>query len=165
MIAPAGRLAAGVRASRADECDLLGSIAREAKAHWGYAPAQIDAWRRDLVVTRAQITQGVAVVAEAGGQPCGFSIALPGDRWELEHLWVRPAAIRSGIGRLLLEQVCAPVRARGGAAVRIVADPFAAAFYVRLGALPAGRVAAPIAGSPARELPVFLLASNRSPVA
>jgi GNAT superfamily N-acetyltransferase len=150
-----------VRIARVDEADGLGAIAREAKGHWGYAPEQLEAWRDELTLRMAQIARSVALVAEAAGRPRAVALAAPGVPWELEHLWVLPAWQGRGIGRRLLEKVCARVRARSGTGLRIVSDPFAAGFYRRMGAIAVGSVAAPIDGAPGRELPVFLLPTNR----
>lgn len=152
-----------IRPARAAEHARLSAIAIEAKCHWGYAPELIDGWRADLAVTPAQIEQGVGRVAEWRMQPCGVAVARPGDPWELQHLWVRPAAMRQGIGRALLQEVADAAWRRGARVLRIVSDPFAAGFYRALGARDAGVVAAPIPDEPLRALPVFLFVLRAPP--
>jgi GNAT superfamily N-acetyltransferase len=85
-----------------------------------------------------------ALVAELDGQPVGYAIyfttfstflARPGI-W-LEDLYVRPAARRAGIGRLLFAAVAAEVIAAGGARMEWSAldwNERALAFYRSLGA-------------------------------
>ena len=73
--------------------------------------------------------------AISGGEPIGF-YALTGEGRELElhHLWVLPAWIGSGIGRLLFEHAMDRSASRGASIVEIEADPNAEGFYVRMGA-------------------------------
>jgi len=70
---------------------------------------------------------------------------------DLLKLFVEPALLRSGVGRLLFEWATA--RARGLGAVRMIieADPDAAPFYERMGARYAGF--APSQSIPGRMLP------------
>jgi GNAT superfamily N-acetyltransferase len=73
---------------------------------------------------------------------------------ELEHCWVRPERIGHGIGTRLLEHAAATCRSAGATALGITADPYATAFYARMGATPAGTVASTPRG---RTLPRLLL--------
>jgi GNAT superfamily N-acetyltransferase len=70
---------------------------------------------------------------------------------DLLKLFVEPALLKSGVGRLLFEWATA--RARGLGAVRMIieADPGAAPFYERMGARHAGF--APSQSIPGRMLP------------
>ncbi len=53
-----------LRAARQDEADLLTEIACRSKAHWGYSPDQIAAWRPAfLTVTADYIARHSPVVA------------------------------------------------------------------------------------------------------
>jgi len=50
---------------------------------------------------------GVFLVVEAGGEPvgCGGVRMLSPERGEIKHLWVRPAARGTGLGRALLVEL------------------------------------------------------------
>jgi hypothetical protein len=87
----------------------------------------------------------------AEGVPCEFDsfrarlagvVALaPGDApdtLDLHKLFVEPCHIRGGIGRALLAHAVAEVRQRGAERLTILADPNAAGFYVRSGAVRIG---------------------------
>jgi GNAT superfamily N-acetyltransferase len=85
-----------------------------------------------------------ALIAEHDGQPAGYAIFFPTFStflaiqgiW-LEDLYVRPAARQAGIGRLLLANIAARVRARGGQRLEWSAldwNELALGFYRSLGA-------------------------------
>jgi predicted N-acetyltransferase YhbS len=77
------------------------------------------------------------------------------DRSSLAHLWIEPDRQRQGIGRVLVSHALQAARDAGRSRVEVIADPFAEPFYVKLGALRIGSVAAPMPGDPARALPVL----------
>ena len=73
--------------------------------------------------------------AVSGGEPFGFYALTGTDRErELEHLWVSPAWIGSGAGRLLFERAMDRAASQGAKLVKIEADPNAEGFYLRMGA-------------------------------
>jgi GNAT superfamily N-acetyltransferase len=74
------------------------------------------------------------------------------DHWMLEHLWIEPDFQGRGIGRGLVEYALAVVSAIRPGTVRLAADPFAAPFYRRLGAVRVGELPAPMPGAPERTL-------------
>jgi len=53
-------------------------------------------------------------------------------------LFVEPSAIRTGVGRALFEAAVRLVERQRGTSLSILADPFAAAFYQRQGAVKIG---------------------------
>ena len=73
-------------------------------------------------------------------------------RCTLEHFWVEPAHHGRGVGRTLFAHAVRVARSRGAARIRIVSDPFAEGFYLRLGAERVGIESVLPAG---RELPVL----------
>jgi ribosomal protein S18 acetylase RimI-like enzyme len=141
------------RAARSD-AGALSALAREAKASWGYPKSWIDAWAAELTVSADYIDQHRVTVACSAGAILGMcALEDHEDHWNLEHVWVAPAAQRRGVGRfLVLDAVGAARRVRSDP-VRVAADPFAQDFYSRLGARVTGWVAAPTDGDPSRRLP------------
>ncbi|MCW3479805.1 GNAT family N-acetyltransferase [Neisseriaceae bacterium JH1-16] len=100
-------------------------------------------------------------VAERDGVALGFAVlARENGTLALSDLWVTPAAMRQGIGRLLLRQVQAEVARAGEAGLSIDADPQAEAFYLRCGAERRGQLPAPIPGQPERVRPQLWLAAR-----
>lgn len=135
------------------------AIALTAKAHWGYSAAQIERWRPSLEVTAGQLAAQPAFVADCGGAIGFYSLRIDAEGCELDNLWVLPQSMRRGCGRLLLEHAMQTARDLGAAAIRIDADPFAAAFYEKCGAVVVGAVLAPIDGEPQRVRPQLLLST------
>jgi N-acetylglutamate synthase-like GNAT family acetyltransferase len=150
-----------LRAARPDEHSLLSAIARQAKAHWGYAPADLAAWQLDLTVTRKSLLERTTVVAEVDGAVAGFfQQHLEGSLALLDHLWVLPALIRRGVGSALLARARHDACAGGASEIHIDADPHAEAFYVAQGAQRVGEVTAPVEGQPQRVRPQLRLPAS-----
>ncbi|MFN8822688.1 MAG: GNAT family N-acetyltransferase [Betaproteobacteria bacterium] len=146
------------RAARQDEADALTEIVMSAKASWGYAPDQLEAWRPSLAVTRSQIQRQPVFVAEVARRTVGFySLRVTADGCELDNCWIVPGQMRRGYGRALLAHAVDSARARGAAAIRIDADPNAEPFYLACGAITVGRLPAPIPGLPSRCRPQMRL--------
>jgi GNAT superfamily N-acetyltransferase len=81
------------------------------------------------------IDAGGVFVAEWNGIIAGFSAVLPradGDTG-LDALFVEPNIRRRGIGRFLVEHCAQVARTRGSAALQVVGNPHAEAFYLACG--------------------------------
>jgi GNAT superfamily N-acetyltransferase len=134
----------------------LTEIAMAAKAHWGYPTAWMEIWRPQLTIT-AEYVQAHQVFAAHEGPAIHGVCALEDDgrRWTIEHVWVDPSRHGGGIGRALVRHALACAHAARPGLARVTADPGAASFYTRLGAVRIDGVAAPMPGAPERELPLF----------
>jgi ribosomal protein S18 acetylase RimI-like enzyme len=151
-----------IRRATAGDSPSLTRLALEAKAHWGYPAAWLDAWRDALTITPEYIESHTVLVAgSVAERPRILGVCAleeRGDRWQCEHLWVDPGAHRVGIGRALVK--CALTiagRRDPGCVVRVESDPHAAEFYRRLGGREVGAVPAPMDGDAGRVLPLFEL--------
>jgi GNAT superfamily N-acetyltransferase len=110
------------------------------------------ACRAELTLHPGELQSTHIQVAERDCTVVGLAqVKVTGTDADLLKLFVEPALLRSGVGRLLFEWATA--RARGLGAVRMIieADPDAAPFYERMGARHAGL--APSQSSPGRMLP------------
>lgn len=141
-----------VRAARPSEASALSALALRSKGHWGYDATFLAACRADLTVP-AQDCDGVRVrVAERGGALLGFArVTGRPPTGVLADLFVEPAAIGSGIGRLLLADALARAAERGFGSLVLDADPHAEPFYLRAGAVRIGT--SPSGSVPGRLLP------------
>lgn len=138
-----------VRDAMAGEAASLTTLALAAKASWGYPPRWLEHWRADLTVTPEFVACYPVRVAVEAARIVGFSGLRPGEEeWALEHLWVEPASMRRGLGRILFEDAMALAAIRGARRVAIDAEPLAEPFYLRMGAVKVGEVRGEIDGRP-----------------
>lgn len=142
------------RAAPADAPALTG-IAHSAKRHWGYPERWIEAWNLALTITPEFISTNEVYVACIGGEAAGFSalVAAEGKVW-LEHLWVSPKQIGTGLGKALFSHAAGVAAATGAPAMQIESDPNAEGFYKRMGAERVGEVVSEIEGEK-RVLPLL----------
>jgi len=99
-------------------------------------------------------------VADGNGAVGFYSLRTRAGDCELDNLWVLPQYMALGIGRRLLEHAAQTARGLGFAAIHIDADPHAATFYEKCGAVISGVVPAPIEDEPQRIRPQLLLATS-----
>jgi N-acetylglutamate synthase-like GNAT family acetyltransferase len=142
-----------IRRAIPEEASTLTTIALEAKRYWGYPDHWIKHWESDLTVSSDFVRDHHVYVAEVDGEIRGFyALCVSGDKAELEHLWVTPASIGTGVGKELFLDAMEKAAALAVRDVEILADPNAAGFYKRMGAMQIGEVESPIDGQ-ARKLP------------
>ena len=128
-----------VRRALPGDADALTRVAFAAKRYWGYPERWISHWSESLTITPEFVRDNEVYAAVSGGEPFGFyALAGTGHELELEHLWVSPAWIGSGAGRLLFEHAMDRAASRGANRMEIEADPNAEGFYLRMGARRAG---------------------------
>jgi len=126
---------AEVRRALPGDAEALTRIAFAAKRYWGYPERWIEGWSKSLTITPEFVRVNEVYAAISGGEPFGFyALAGTGCELELEHLWVLPAWIGSGIGRLLFEHAMDRAVALGVNRMEIEADPNAEGFYLKMGA-------------------------------
>jgi GNAT superfamily N-acetyltransferase len=146
-----------IRKARRRDCADLTRIAHAAKRFWGYPEELMRLWTADLTVTPDLVSRHHVYCAVRGAKVVGFyALADCGATWELEHMWVTPRHMRTGIGRLLFAHLRKRLAAAGATRLRIVSDPNAEGFYRRMGARRIGKEASRPAG---RFLPVLVLAA------
>ena len=137
-----------------EDAETLSRVALASKAHWGYPPDWLEKWKDDLVVTPHFIKQhDVYKLVPDNGGIIGFCALSARDAilW-IEHLWLLPACMGRGLGRMLHDHAMAQVRARGYRECRVIADPNAVPFYMKMGMSVIDRVESWPAG---RYLPVL----------
>ena len=141
-----------LREARADELAALSELCLRSKAVWGYDAAFMEACRRELTLTGEELGRTLVRVAEHEGRPIGLcQIAVEGPNADLAKLFVEPAELGRGCGRVLFLWAVATARDAGARRMTIDADPGAVPFYVRMGARSAG--VAPSGSIPGRVLP------------
>ena len=142
-----------IRPAAANEASVLTSMALEAKRYWGYPEHWIKHWESDLTISSDFIHDNHVYVAEEDGQIQGFyALIVEGDKAELDHMWVKPALVGTGIGKELFLDAMERAAALKVIAVEISSDPNAAGFYRRMGATEIGEIDASFDGV-TRKLP------------
>jgi len=143
-----------IRNASPADVQALTTIALEAKRYWGYPEHWIKHWESELTISLEYIRDNHVYVHEDDGEIGGFyALCVDGNKAELDHMWVTPAAIGSGIGKELFLDAMERAAKLNVNAVEISSDPNAAGFYKRMGATQIGEVDAPVDGQPARKLP------------
>ena len=142
-----------IRRSSPEDAETLTTIALEAKRHWGYPEHWIKHWESDLTISSDFIRDNHVYVAEENGEIRGFyALCVADDKAELEHMWVTPAVIGTGVGKELFLDAMERAAKLDVGSVEIVADPNAAGFYKRMGATQIGETDSIVDGQ-LRKLP------------
>jgi len=142
-----------IRSASPEDAQTLTTIALDAKRHWGYPENWIKHWEADLTISSDFIRDNHVYVAEDNGEIRGFyALCVAGDKAELEHMWVTPAMIGTGIGKELFLDAMERAAKLNVNAVEISSDPNAAGFYKRMGATQIGEIDSAIEGQP-RKIP------------
>ncbi|MEJ8574353.1 GNAT family N-acetyltransferase [Microbaculum marinum] len=142
-----------IRRARRDEAAALSDLAMRAKAHWGYDDAFMEMCRDELTIHPERIETGEVWVAERDGAAIGLlEVRFEEDgEAEVQHCFVDPSAMASGIGRRLWAKAEDIARAAGVAAIGVDSDPNAEGFYQAMGAVTVAR--SPSGSIPGRTLP------------
>jgi N-acetylglutamate synthase-like GNAT family acetyltransferase len=142
-----------IRRAKPEEAGILTEIAHAAKRHWGYPENWIQHWQADLTITPEFINDNEMYVAMNGEEIAGCCAIAFGESFaELEHMWIRPEHIGTGVGRALFLHVKERAADLKIPALELSADPNAEGFYERMGATRIGEVRSEIEGQP-RVLP------------
>jgi len=139
------------------DAETLTRIAFAAKRYWGYPERWISQWKESLTITPDFVRRNEVYVATLDKEIVGFyALAGAGRRIELEHLWVSPEHIGTGVGRALFDHAVRNAASLGAETLGIEADPNAEGFYERMGARRVGETSYPI-DNQRRVLPLLVV--------
>jgi GNAT superfamily N-acetyltransferase len=145
-----------LRTPRPDEATALTELCLRSKAVWGYDEQFMEACRGELTITPDMLNSSYLQVAESEGCVIGVAqVTLETDFAELSKLFVEPTRLRCGAGRQLFDWAARAAHEAGATHLVIGADPQAAGFYRRMGAIDAGTV--PSGSIPGKRLPLLKL--------
>ncbi|GAA3248483.1 GNAT family N-acetyltransferase [Pseudonocardia petroleophila] len=143
-----------LRRARPGEAAELAALAVRSKGHWPYPPEFLARFARVQGLTEEVVAANEVWVGERAGRVRGFCTLLHrADRAILDDLWLDPAEIGRGSGRLLFEHAVARAVAAGARVLEWDADPHAVGFYERMGAGTVGWSDSPLG----RPLPLMRL--------
>ncbi len=147
-----------VRPARPDEAAVLSALAQRAKASWGYPAAWLAQWKAELAFLPDYITAERVWVADADGRVAGvLALEQREGGWTIDRLWVDPDAQGAGVGRRLVTEAIAHASRERRGDIDVLSDPYAEPFYLKLGAVREGQVAAPMPDAPDRTLPRLVI--------
>jgi len=142
-----------IRRAKPEEADILTAIAHAAKRHWGYPEKWIAHWKSDLTITSEFISTNEVFVAVNNGKIIGCCALVSSESLsELEHMWILPEFIGTGLGRKLFMHARDRASILNLGELELSADPNAEGFYQHMGAVRIGEVRSEIDGQP-RVLP------------
>jgi N-acetylglutamate synthase-like GNAT family acetyltransferase len=137
-----------IRRASTEDAPTLTRIAHDAKRYWGYPEHWIKHWQSDLTISPEYLANQV-FVAEKDQQVLGFyALVMRRDKAELDHLWVTPEKIGSGIGKELFIHAMQTAAQQNISEVEIDSDPNAEGFYQKMGAHRIGETVSEIDSEP-----------------
>lgn len=143
-----------IRRAQPSEAEVLTAIAHAAKRHWNYPEDWIAQWQLDLTITPEFIIENEVFVALVNEQIVGCcALVLTDSLAEIEHMWMRPEHMGTGVGRALFTHAKQRAAERGARSLELSADPNAEGFYARMGAKRIGEISAGMSGHENRVLP------------
>jgi GNAT superfamily N-acetyltransferase len=151
-----------LRHPKPGEAVALTDLCLRSKAVWGYDREFLEACRSEITLTPAHLRSPGMQVAELDGRVIGVvEVTSTGKDAELAKLFVEPAKLRMGAGRTLFEWAKAAASGLGASVLTIDADPGAADYYRRMGAIDDGVV--PSGSIPGRLLPRLVFRLREQP--
>jgi GNAT superfamily N-acetyltransferase len=121
------------------ELPSLSELCLRSKSVWGYDDAFMTACRAELTLHPEELRSTSLQLAVRDSTVIGLTqVKVTDTDADLLKLFVEPALLRSGVGRLLFEWATARARGLGAVRIMIEADPGAVPFYERMGARHAG---------------------------
>lgn len=146
-----------IRRALPENAEKLTDIAIAAKGYWGYPQRWMQIWSPELTFNSEYFIKNESWTASVDNQLVGFYTLLKKDSnaW-LENLWVMPAQMGKGIGKVLLKHAIQLSKERGYQMMRFESDPNAIGFYIKMGAYQIGERHSEVEGQ-TRILPIMEL--------
>lgn len=131
-------------AVRADS-NILTEISFASKKYWHYPEVYFEIWETELTVSAEYIEANEVFVYDSDDGIAGYyslvelletqainSIEIAAGLW-LEHMFIIPGKIGQGIGRQLFNHCVTHSASQKYSKLRILADPYAQPFYLKMG--------------------------------
>jgi N-acetylglutamate synthase-like GNAT family acetyltransferase len=142
-----------IRRATTEDAATLTNIAHDAKRYWGYPEHWIKHWQDELTISNDFVSENEVYVLASDDEVRGFyALVVRKDKAELEHLWVAPKHIGTGVGKELFLHAMQRAAGRDISEVEISADPNAEGFYKKMGAHRIGDIQADMDDKP-RTIP------------
>ncbi len=137
-----------IRKAKSNESEMLTQITHAAKRYWNYPERWLVLWKDALTITPDFILKNEVYVAYDQDKILGFyALVAEGGVLALEHLWVAPEHIGTGVGRKLFAHGVGRAISLKAKSMDIEADPNAEGFYKRMGAKRIGEIVRQVEGA------------------
>ena len=151
-----------IRRATVDDTARLTSLAHAAKRYWGYPEDWIKKWQPELTISNDYVNENEVYLFVVENEVRGFYALVVGkEKAELDHLWVAPQHIGTGLGKQLFIHAMQRATDRDISEVEISADPNAEGFYKKMGARRIGEVRADMDDKP-RTVPRLSIKTRKS---
>lgn len=128
-----------LRPALEEEAASLTDLCLRSKAFWGYDDAFMKACSDELTITAEDFLRSAICVAVDGETIVGMAqFGIAGENASLHKLFVEPSCIGTGAGREMFAWSLARATQHGARHLWIEADPNAAGFYRKMGAVEDG---------------------------
>lgn len=130
-----------IRRAIANDENEINQLVMRSKSYWPYPKDYIEDCREVLKIDTNYISQWPVYVAEINNVKAGVCAIKPVDNENrLDHLWIDPTAIRTGVGKKLLLHAIEEAKKLNWKSFRLAADPYARDFYLKMGGKQIGTV-------------------------
>jgi predicted N-acetyltransferase YhbS len=143
-----------LRLASLSDLQTLSDLCIHSKASWGYSEDFMRDCTEELSFIPSDFEESFILVAEFEGQVCGVAqlsevFSLPVEFLqrgnssgilELVKLFIAPGTFGSGVGHKLFFSCVTRAQQLGASDLLIISDPYAQAFYEKMGAEPKGHV-------------------------
>lgn len=138
--------------------ETLTELSFVSKRYWQYPEHYYTAWQSELTITRSYLEQNSVYLIENQAVIVGYysivqlekSLVLQGQTlsrgYWLDHMFVLPEHIGTGIGRKLFAHLCRMCKTKKIMGIKLLADPHAKGFYEKMGCVYVKECPSTIAG-------------------
>ncbi len=124
-----------LRTATIEDLPNLHSLCMQSKAYWGYDDDFMDKCSEELRITPKHLETDLVMITESNQTTSGVvQLTFSGTEATLDKLFIAPDAIGKGIGKLLFNWATETAQKNGASKLIIHADPYAEAFYKKVGA-------------------------------
>lgn len=117
------------------DADLLAGLEVRSESYWGYSTDFMEKFKRIYLITEEFIADHPTFMLKDNETIVGFYGIMQSDsEVSLEYLFIEPAFIGKGYGRILWNHALEECRKLGITEFTIITSPDARGFYFRLGA-------------------------------
>jgi len=116
------------------DTEILTSITKKSKAHWGYSDEQISAWSELLTISSEYVEKNYVFKLIENDKIIGYySYYYDSDSILLDNLFILPEFIGKGFGKILMNDFLSRVKDSGQKRILLDSEPNAAQFYSKFG--------------------------------